>query len=106
MTAYLQDRAGVPASRLQRPIYTKIDNHILIGEKEVREFSVPLGAKENFPWFEIFEYFEGWESFVRDAARPRDGEENVREDTILVLNTGAHVRSLSRSIHRNLITRS
>lgn len=91
MTAYLQERAGVPDSRLQRPIYTKFDNHILIGEKEVREFTIPLGAKENFPWYDIFEYFEGWESFVRDAATPREGEKGVSEDTILVLNTGAHV---------------
>jgi hypothetical protein len=90
MTAYLQDRAGVPDSRLQRPIYTKIDNHILVGEKEVREWTVPLGAKKDFPWYDIFEYFEGWEDFVRDAARDR-GEEHVTEDTILVLNTGAHV---------------
>ncbi|KXN81230.1 hypothetical protein AN958_05691 [Leucoagaricus sp. SymC.cos] len=89
MTAYLKDRAGVPDSRLRRPIYTKIDNHILIGEKEVREFSIPLGAKPDFPWYDIFEYFEGWESFVKDAARER-GEDGVTEDTILVLSTGAH----------------
>ncbi|KAF9446706.1 hypothetical protein P691DRAFT_732731 [Macrolepiota fuliginosa MF-IS2] len=90
MTAYLQDRAGVPDSRLRRPIYVKIDNHILIGEKEVRQFSAPLGAKEGFPWYNIFDYFEDWEIFVRDAAKARDGEENVTEDTVLVLNTGPH----------------
>ncbi|KAF5346505.1 hypothetical protein D9756_010106 [Leucocoprinus leucothites] len=89
MTAYLQDRAGVPDSRLQRPIYTKIDNHILVGEKEIREYTVPLGAKQDFPWFDHFQYFEGWEEFVRETARAR-GEQGVAEDTILVLNTGAH----------------
>ncbi len=91
MTTYLQELAGVPDSRLQRPIYTKIDNHILVGEKEVREFAAPLGAKENFPWYDIFDYFVDWENFVRDASRPRDREEGVSEDTILVLSTGAHV---------------
>jgi hypothetical protein len=96
MTAYLQDRAGVPDSRLLRPIYTKIDNNILIGEKEVREITIPLGAKKDFPWHDTFDYFEGWENFVREAARMRTGEEGVTEDTILVLNTGPHVRTPPR----------
>jgi hypothetical protein len=95
MTNYLQDRAGVPEARLRRPVYTYIENSILIGEKEVREFTMPLGAKENFPWLDIFDHFEGWEDFVRNASMRQD-EQNIIENTILVLNTGAHVSTLFR----------
>ncbi|KAF8994569.1 hypothetical protein BDQ17DRAFT_1366686, partial [Cyathus striatus] len=91
MTKYLREKAGVPESRLLRPIYTKMDNHILLGEKEVREIVGELGAQEDFPWRDIYEYFDGWEKFLEDMARPRPGErDTVTEDTVVVLNTGAH----------------
>ena len=35
---------------------------------------------------------DGWEQFIADAARPREGEEaTVTENAILVMNAGAHV---------------
>ncbi|TFK33345.1 hypothetical protein BDQ12DRAFT_615434 [Crucibulum laeve] len=91
MTKYLQERAGVPDSRMERPIYIKIDNHVLIGEADIRNITYSLGAKDGFKLYDIFDYFEDWENFVKDMVAAREGEEEtVTEDSIILLNTGAH----------------
>lgn len=92
MTRSLQERAGVPDSRLERPIMTKIDNHILIGEEDVRNITAKYGAQDDFHWYDIFEYLPDWETFVKDLAAPRVGEEDsVTEDTVMIMNSGPHV---------------
>ncbi|KAF8987563.1 hypothetical protein BDQ17DRAFT_1374939 [Cyathus striatus] len=85
-------RAGVPASRLQRPIFTFLEEHMLIGEPEIREITAMYGAsKEDYPWYHDFQRVEGWEDFVRDAVAWREDERGyVTEDSVVVLNTGAH----------------
>ena len=52
----------------------------------------PLGATPDNYWYHDFKRVDGWENFIEDAARPREGEEGtVTEDTVLVMNGGAHV---------------
>lgn len=93
-TDYLLDKAGVPVSRLDRPILTFLQDHMLIGQREIREIAAQLGAPEEYPWYHDFQRVKGWEEFVREASLTRKGEENtVTEDTVLLLNGGAHVRS-------------
>ncbi|KAF8994564.1 hypothetical protein BDQ17DRAFT_1251603 [Cyathus striatus] len=90
-TNYLRELAGVPEGRLLRPIYTKMDNHILIGEKDIREIVGELGAQEDFTLYDIFDYFPDWEKFLEDMAEPRPGEEDsVTHDTVVIMNAGAH----------------
>ncbi|KIJ90282.1 hypothetical protein K443DRAFT_116803, partial [Laccaria amethystina LaAM-08-1] len=91
-TLRLLARAGVPESRLLRPIITMVEDHMLIHEQDIRAITEQLGASPDYYWYHDFKRVEGWEQFLEDAARPRDGEEGtVTEDTVLVMNGGAHV---------------
>jgi len=92
MTLRLLARAGVPESRLLRPIITMVEDHMLIHEQDIRAITEQLGASPDYYWYHDFKRVEGWEKFIEDAARPRKGEEGtVTEDTVLVMNGGAHV---------------
>lgn len=89
-------RAGVPESRRARPVVTMLEDHMLIGEPEIRGITERMGAKKTYFWYHDFQRVEGWEEFVANAARPRPGEsESVTEDTILLMNAGAHVCDVS-----------
>ncbi|KIJ92261.1 hypothetical protein K443DRAFT_440431 [Laccaria amethystina LaAM-08-1] len=90
-TLRLLARAGVPESRLLRPIITMVEDHMLIHEQDIRAITEQLGASPDYYWYHDFKRVEGWETFLEDAARPREGEEGtVTEDTVLVMNGGAH----------------
>jgi hypothetical protein len=90
-TLELLERAGVPASRLSRPVVTMLEDHMLIGESEIRVITERLGVKK-YTWYTHFRRVEGWEEFVKNAAEPREGEaDSVTEDTIMLMNAGAHV---------------
>ena len=91
-TLRLLARAGVPESRLLRPILTMVEDHMLIHEQDIRAITEQLGASPDHYWYHDFKRVDGWEKFIEDAARPREGEEaTVIEDTVLVMNGGAHV---------------
>ena len=91
-TLRLPARAGVPEPRLLRPIITMVEDHMLIHEQDIRMITEPLGATPDNYWYHDFKRVDGWEKFIEDAARPREGEEGtVTEDTVLVMNGGAHV---------------
>lgn len=89
LTLKLQRRAGVPDSRLRYPLFTIIEDHMLVHEDEIRMITKP--AKDYY-WYHDWKRVEGWEDYVRKITRPRAGEENsVKGETIIVVNTGAHV---------------
>ena len=65
---------------------------MLIHEKDIRAITEQLGASPDHYWYHDFKRVDGWEQFIADAARPREGEEaTVTENAILVMNAGAHV---------------
>jgi hypothetical protein len=69
-----------------------VEDHMLIHEQDIRAITEQLGASPDYYWYHDFKRVEGWEQFLEDAARPREGEEGtVTEDTVLVMNGGAHV---------------
>ena len=85
-------RASVPESKLLRPIITMVEDRMLIHEKDIRAITEQLGASPDHYWYHDFKRVNGWEQFIEDAARPREGEEaTITEDTVLVMNAGAHV---------------
>jgi hypothetical protein len=88
----LLERAGVPESRLDYPVMTMLQDDMLIHEKDIRAITGRLGANRGYNWTMDIQQVEGWENFVRNASRPRPGEDDtVTDDTILLMNTGAHV---------------
>ncbi|TFK44109.1 hypothetical protein BDQ12DRAFT_594552 [Crucibulum laeve] len=90
MTKVLMERAGTPPSRLIRPIFTRINNPLLIGENDARPLLKNVGARD-FPWIDGMAYMDGWETYIREAATPKPGEKlATSEDTVLLMNAGAH----------------
>lgn len=90
-TKRILERAGVPESRLKRPVITMLEDHMLIGEEDIRTITERLGAPKVYTWYHDFQRVEDWETFVKNASTPRRGEEEtVTEDTVLVMNAGAH----------------
>ena len=58
----------------------------------IRAITEQLGASPDHYWYHDFKRVDGWEQFIEDAARPREGEEEtLTGDTVLVMNAGAHV---------------
>lgn len=93
LTLELQKRAGVPNSRLDYPIFSIIEEHLLVHEPDLRFLTGLYGAKEGWGWFlDSMKRADDWEAFFRwvTAGRP-DEEDTVTGDTILLMNTGAHV---------------
>ncbi|KAH6916405.1 hypothetical protein BKA70DRAFT_1255682 [Coprinopsis sp. MPI-PUGE-AT-0042] len=71
------EAAGVPDSRMGAPVFTSIEDHMLLGKPW------PLG-------FEA-EGVTGWEGYLQELIAPRAGEEGVvTGDSIVVMNTGPH----------------
>ncbi|EDR10823.1 uncharacterized protein LACBIDRAFT_293315 [Laccaria bicolor S238N-H82] len=92
-TKRILERAGVPESRLRRPVITMLEDHMLIGEADIRTITERLGAPKVYTWYHDFQRVEDWETFVKNSSTPRRGEEEtVTEDTVLVMNAGAHAR--------------
>ncbi|KAF8878756.1 hypothetical protein BD779DRAFT_1676738 [Infundibulicybe gibba] len=91
LTQRLQARAGVPASRLRWPLVTLLEEHMLIHEPDIRRITERLGGSKDHFWYHDFQRVEDWPAYIRNASAPREGEEDtVTEDTILLLNAGAH----------------
>ncbi|KAG6853554.1 hypothetical protein C0991_003346 [Blastosporella zonata] len=90
LTRKVLERAGVPESRLERPVVTMLEEHMLIGERDIRSITERLGASKDYYWYHDFQRVPGWEQYVADAVKPRPDEEGVTEDSILLMNAGAH----------------
>jgi len=90
MSLLVMERGNIPASRMKRPLFTLLEEHMLIDERDIRGITEQLGASPTYYWYHEFQRVDGWEEFVANASRPRDGEEAVTEDTILFMNAGAH----------------
>ncbi|TFK23231.1 hypothetical protein FA15DRAFT_670730 [Coprinopsis marcescibilis] len=91
MTTKLQLMAGVPDSRLQYPVFTFIEDQLLLPQKEMLDIARRHGAPAKSQWKPRVVGVEGWESYLLDVTRPRIGEgTTVTRDTVVVLNTGAH----------------
>jgi hypothetical protein len=89
MTKILQERAGVPDSRMERPFFTLLEDHMLLGEPDIRTITK---AKPDYYWYHRFRRVEGWEDHLEWLATPREDEkDSVTEDTLVMLNAGAHV---------------
>ncbi|KAG5653471.1 hypothetical protein H0H81_000240 [Sphagnurus paluster] len=91
LTRKVLTRAGVPESRLQRPVVTMLEDHMLIGQRDIRAITEKLGASKSYYWYHDHQRVPGWEEYLAEAAKPRPGEEeSVTEDTIFLMNAGAH----------------
>ncbi|TRM60008.1 hypothetical protein BD626DRAFT_506161 [Schizophyllum amplum] len=84
----LAEKAGVPASRLQRPFLTLIQNHLSLSEAELRAITQ---ADPNQAWRHAQARVDDWDKIVKHLATPIPEEENtVTEDTVVLFNSGAH----------------
>ncbi|KAG6874288.1 hypothetical protein C0995_001513 [Termitomyces sp. Mi166 len=91
LTRKVLERAGVPESRLKRPVVTMLEEHMLIGQRDIRAITERLGASKDYYWYHNFQRVPGWEKYVEDAVKPRPEEEGtVTEDSLLLMNAGAH----------------
>ncbi|KAG6869090.1 hypothetical protein C0993_003410 [Termitomyces sp. T159_Od127] len=91
ITRKVLERAGVPESRLERPVVTMLEEHMLIGQRDIRAITERLGASKDYYWYHNFQRVPGWEKYVADAVEPRPEEEGtVTEDSIVLMNAGAH----------------
>jgi hypothetical protein len=69
-----------------------VKDHMLVHKQDIREITKQLGMSPDYYWYHDFKRVEGWEQFLEDAARLREGKEGtVMEDMVLVMNGGAHV---------------
>ncbi|KAJ3784034.1 hypothetical protein GGU10DRAFT_395995 [Lentinula aff. detonsa] len=88
MTKVLQEKAGVPRSRMERPFFTLLEDHMGLGQSDIRAIT---NAKPDYHWYHKFRRVEGWEDHLKWLAMPREGEEaSVTEDTLVMINAGAH----------------
>ena len=94
-TKELQKMAGVPDSRMSRPFFTLLEDHMTLGEQDIRAITE---APSSYKWINNFRRVEGWEDHIKYMATPVKGEEeSVNQDTIIILNAGAHVGRPSHS---------
>lgn len=88
-TAFME-KAGVPPSRLKRPFLTLIQNHLSLSEADVR---MVTHADPNYVWKHAQARVDDWDKIVKHLATPVPGEDDtVTEDTVVLFNSGAHVR--------------
>lgn len=91
MYKILQERAGVPDSRMERPFFTLLEDHMGLGEADIRTIT---NVNSDYEWPHKFRRVEGWEDHIKWLATPREGEQDsVTEDTLVLMNAGAHVSS-------------
>ncbi|KAJ2927342.1 hypothetical protein H1R20_g9758, partial [Candolleomyces eurysporus] len=91
-TLELQKRAGVPDSRMKYPVYSIIEEHMLVHEDDLRYLTGLYGAQPDWEWhLHSMKRADDWGKFFKWMTETRPGEEeSVTKDTILFLNTGAH----------------
>ncbi|KAG2020985.1 hypothetical protein CC2G_006264 [Coprinopsis cinerea AmutBmut pab1-1] len=91
-TQRIYERAGVPDSRINRPILTMIEDSLLVSDTDLLTIVQRLGGVNgNQRWSPRLPRVDRWPVLVEDLAAPVDDErESVTADTILLLNTGIH----------------
>ncbi|KAH6889081.1 hypothetical protein BKA70DRAFT_485925 [Coprinopsis sp. MPI-PUGE-AT-0042] len=90
-TLELQRRAGVPDSRMKRPVFQIIEEHMLLQPPVIRNITESHGAEKNFTWYLDMKRIPGWEDYLQNLTTPKPGEEDtVTDDSLVVMNTGAH----------------
>ncbi|KAF5347678.1 hypothetical protein D9758_014841 [Tetrapyrgos nigripes] len=83
----LINMAGIPASRASRPILTHVVAHVLTTPKEMNKiFRTDWEYVHNHHFAQV----EGWQDFLAEKTRPREGEVSITEDNLVIVNTGAH----------------
>ncbi|KAF9029679.1 hypothetical protein BDP27DRAFT_1264081 [Rhodocollybia butyracea] len=88
MTKILQEKAGVPQSRMERPFFTLLEDHMLLHQPDIRAIT---GAKPTYKWIHKYKMVDGWEDHLKWLAMPREEEKSsVTEDTLVLINAGAH----------------
>lgn len=91
MTKILQEKAGVPQSRMERPFFTLFEDHLVLNEQDILAIT-KKNTREGFRWDRKWRKADGWEEHLKWLTMPREGEEEtVVEDTLLMINAGAHV---------------
>ncbi|KAH6889080.1 hypothetical protein BKA70DRAFT_1330411 [Coprinopsis sp. MPI-PUGE-AT-0042] len=91
-TLELQKLAGVPDSRMGAPVFTSIEDHMLLGIPDLVNITERNGAPPGKPWpLGFMKRVTGWEGYLQELIAPRAGEEGVvTGDSIVVMNTGPH----------------
>ncbi|TRM64463.1 hypothetical protein BD626DRAFT_491897 [Schizophyllum amplum] len=85
---YLLKQAGVPESRLERPFLTMVENHLSIPHTDIRKIT---DTPADYPWDHKHPQVDAWHQYVKEMVAPVAGEEaSVTEDSVVVMNTGAH----------------
>jgi hypothetical protein len=102
-TLELQKVAGVPDSRMSAPVFTSIEDHMLLSIPDLVNITENNGAKPGQPWpLGFMKRVTGWEGYLHNLTAPRPGEEGVvTDDSIVVINTGAHVSLLLAFLRLN-----
>ena len=102
-TLELQRRAGVPDSRMKRPVFQIIEEHMLAEPSAIRNITESHGAKKGFTWTLNMKRVPGWEGYLANITTPQPGEaDSVTDDSLIVLNTGPHVSLLVVHFQVNL----
>lgn len=101
-TLELQKRAGVPDSRMARPMITRIEDHMLISDDDVRNITESYGGTEGWK-LDALTRADGWEEHLQEIVLPKEGEEKtVTKDSIVIVNNGAHVCFVSLALCFNI----
>ncbi|KAE9409504.1 hypothetical protein BT96DRAFT_848115 [Gymnopus androsaceus JB14] len=88
MYKILQEKAGVPDSRMERPFFTILEDHMSLDEADIRAIT---NMEPDYEWTHKFRRVDGWEDHIKWLSTPREGEEDsVTEDTLVLINAGAH----------------
>ncbi|KAK7458744.1 hypothetical protein VKT23_009744 [Stygiomarasmius scandens] len=81
------DLPPIPLERAKRPIITHIVDQTLINQKELnRIFRTEMGYVHGHKYTNV----EGWIGFLGEMTKPREGEDGVNEDSLVVVTSGAH----------------
>lgn len=98
-TASLMMRSRVPPSRLKRPILTMIEDSLLVNDGDLKIISQRLGTGKAEKWTTELPRMQTWPVMVEEmASSTKEDKDLVPEDTILLLNTGAHWSRLELSL--------
>ena len=85
----LAKSAGVPASRVKRPLLTYIEEGFLLSLEDLKGIASRVGAIDDHAhWQSPLPQADGWTKYVEEAASAEKGE----YETILLMNTGLYVR--------------
>ena len=78
-----------------------VKDYMLIHEQDIRAIIEQLGTSPDHYWYHDFKRVDGWEKFIEDATRLREGKGvMVTKDMVLVMNGGVHVSSYPSFLSR------